>query len=120
MKKEKFASIVYEKIIDIFVIQKTKMITRNDTPTLPGYEIKRREREYKVGSELNRDGGLIIGVKDNILISEIKNNIRDDQDKITEWMAIEIPMESKNNIRITNMYIPPTRRTEGERRRDRG
>ena len=118
-KKEEFANIVYERNIDIFVIQETKMITGDDTPTLPGYEIKRREREQEVGSELNRGGGLIIGVKDNIPISEIKNNLRGDQDKITEWMTIEIPTESKNNIRITNMYIPPIRRTEGERRRDR-
>ena len=54
----------------------------------------------------------MIGVKDNIPISEIKNNLRGDQDKITEWMTIEIPTESKNNIRITNMYITPIRRTE--------
>ena len=60
------------------------MITGDDTPALPGYEIKRREREQKVGSELNRGGGLMIGVKDNIPISEIKNNLRGDQDKITD------------------------------------
>ena len=117
-KKEEFANMVYEKKIDIFAIQETKMISDDNTPTLPGYEIKRREREQTKEDKTNRGGGLIIGIRDNLPVNEIQNNLRGDEDEITEWMTIEIP--GKNKIRITNMYIPPIRETEGERKRNRG
>ena len=118
-KKEEFTSLIYEKDIDIFVIQETKMITKDKTPNLPGYEIKRREREQRKGKEDNRGGGLLIGIKDTIPVRELQNNLRGDNDEITEWMTIEIPTGGKHNIRITNMYIPPTRETESEKKRQR-
>ena len=38
---------------------------------------------------------------------------------MTEWLTIEIPTSDKCNIRITNMYIAPTRSTEKEKERGR-
>ena len=37
--------------------------------------IKRRDREQVIGSEDNRGGGLIIGAKETIPVSVIKNDL---------------------------------------------
>ena len=47
MKKEK---------VDVFVIQETKMIKADKTPTIAGYTIERKERDQEIGNETNRGG----------------------------------------------------------------
>ena len=118
-KKEEFANMVLEMDIDIFVIQETKMIMVDKKPEIPGYEIKRRDRPQHKGNEDNRGGGLITGIKDTIPVTELKNDLRGEEDELTEWLTIEIPTRGKESIRITNMYIPETRDSVGERRRNR-
>ena len=51
-----------------------------------------------------------MGIRNTIPCHEIKtNNLRDAGDGITEWQTIEIPLNKKEKLRVTNMYIPSER-----------
>jgi hypothetical protein len=51
--------------VDIFVIQETKLIISDKTPTIPGYTIIRKDRWQSKGSKYNRGGGMLLGLKNN-------------------------------------------------------
>ena len=46
-KKVKLTSFVQENKIDVFAIQEKKMISRDKTPTIPGYTIIRKDRQQR-------------------------------------------------------------------------
>ena len=56
-----------------------------------------------------------MGIKGNIPAREIKDNWRGDNDEITEWLTIEIPTQDRNNLKITNLYIPPVKKSKDRR-----
>ena len=75
------------------------MISRDKTPTIPGYTIIRKDRQQRTGQETNRGGGLLMGIKDTIPFRESNIEIREDKnDTITEWQTIEIPVRGKEKI----------------------
>ena len=100
--------------IDIFLIQETKLVTKDKTPQFPGYTVLRRDRLQWKGKENNRGGGLITGIKDNIPFREANIDLRSKDDEITESLTIEIPTKDKQKLRLTNIYIPPIRNTAAE------
>ena len=57
-KLEEVKMLLKEEDIAVFLIQETKMIKSDKTPTVPGYTIRRQERSQLVGNEKNRGGGL--------------------------------------------------------------
>ena len=108
-KLEELKVLLKERKIDVFLIQETKLITKDKLPKIPGYTIPpRQDRVQLVGNEKNRGGGLLIGIKNDCPFKEIHIEIREDPDTFTEWMSIEIPTTVKKKIRLTNIYIPPS------------
>ena len=83
------------------------MIARDKTPQIPGYTVVRKDRQQLKGNEKNRGGGIIFGIRDTIPFRQCNFEIREEDDNITEWATIEIPVKGKDKIRITNIYIPP-------------
>ena len=118
-KREELKHFLAEQNIDIFLIQETKLVPKVDEPVFKGYELVRKDRKQKKGCEKNRGGGLLIGIKDRIPYSELRLNLRTEDDEITEALTIEIPTKNKKKIRITNVYIPPIRNTQSEEGRQR-
>ena len=108
-----------ENDVDIFLIQETKLVKKDKTPTFPGYTILRKDRRQFKGKENNRGGGLLIGVKENIPFRQAKIDLRGEGDEITESVTIEIPRSDGQKLRITNVYIPPIRNTTSETARKR-
>ena len=60
-------------------------------------------------------------IKKDIPFKELKRNLRGPEDDITESQTFEFPIacKGKGKLRVTNVYIPPIRNTESERRRQR-
>lgn len=117
-KAVEFKSFLIENKVDIFVIQETKLIPADKVPTIKGYTVKRKDRTQPKGKEKNRGGGLLVGVKDTIPFKLVNIEIRPANDKISEWMSIEIPTKGNQKIRITNIYVPPIRTGEYGAQRD--
>ena len=106
-KWEEFKEFVAKHKIDVFLLQETKLGKKNKTPSLPGYTIKRKDRDMY-------GGGLIIGIRDCIPFKMAHIDLRGEGDSITESMTIEIPTTKGQKLRLTNVYIPPVRtRIEG-------
>ena len=71
--------------VDIFLIQETKMTAKCLVPTIPGYVIINKPREQAKGTENNRGGGLITGIRSTIPYSEVDDlKVRSADDGITE------------------------------------
>ena len=105
--------------VDIFLIQETKLVKKDKTPTFPGYTILRKDRRQFKGKENNRGGGLLIGVKEKTPFRQAKIDLRGGGDEITESLTIEIPRSDGQKLRVTNVYIPPIRNTTSETARKR-
>ena len=112
-KKEEFKNFILENKIDIYLLQETKLTPKDSTPSIPGYTVVRKDREQLVGQEKARGGGVLIGIRDTIPFRQANFEIRSEDDKITEWATIEIPVRGKSKIRITNLYIPPASSNPG-------
>ena len=107
--------------LDIVAVQETNMISKDTTPKIPGYTVKRKDRWQAKGNGNNRGGGLLMCIKKDTPFKEIKRNLREPEDDITESQTYEFPIacKGKGKLRVTNVYIPPIRNTESERRRQR-
>ena len=53
-----------------------------------------------------------MGIKEEIPYKVVQKEFRGSEDNITEGMTLVIPLRNNQKLRITNMYIPPIRRTE--------
>ena len=106
---------------DVFVIQETKYISSDKTPTITGYTVKRKDRWQAKGNEKNRGGGLLMGISKKRWFTEVKKDLRGPEDDITESQTFELPLtgKGKGKVRISNIYIPPIRNTASERKRQR-
>jgi len=98
-----------EKEIDVFLIQETKLVTRNETPKFKGYTVVREDRVQRKGCENDHGGGLIIGVKKDIPYRVSRTDFAGQDDEVSEWMSIEIPTKGNQKLRLNNIYIPPVR-----------
>ena len=109
-KREEFKLVLKEKKVDIFLVQETKMTTKDKLPVFPGYTVISKPRKQPRGKENNRGGGLMTGIKNNIPYREIDDiNVNGVNDAITEWLTVEIPLGKKEKWRISNVYIPSER-----------
>ena len=105
--------------MDIWCIQETKLIEKDKTPHKQGYTVIRKDRKQAMRRESNRGGGLLMGIKEEIPYKVVQKEFGGPEDDITEGMTVEIPLRNNQKLRITNMYIPPIRRTEQEEERGR-
>ena len=107
--------------VDIFCLQETKLIKKKHTPRFidfkgKPYNIIRKDRAQPKGCEMNRGGGLIIGISQELAFKHTDIEIRGATDNMTEWLTVEIPTKDNNKIRITNIYVRPDRKnTAGAR-----
>ena len=109
-KKEEFKMTIKTHKVDIFLIQETKMTTKDKVPTIPGFTIISKPRKQTKGNENNRGGGLILGIKNSIPFREVEDmTFRDTEDCITESQTVEIPLGKGGAWRISNVYIPSER-----------
>ena len=73
------------------MIEETKMTASEKIPNFPGYTVISSHRKQVAGKEMNRGGGLLTAIKNDIPYREAKdNNLRDKEDGITEWQTVEI------------------------------
>ena len=112
-KKKEFKLFSKKWKVDVFLIQETKMTSKeckDNKLVIPGYTLVHKPRKQTKGSENNRGGGLLTGIRNTIPYSEIQDiNVRDDNDAITEWLTVEIPTGNGGKWRISNVYIPSER-----------
>ena len=72
------------------------MTVNQDPLTIPGYTVLSKPRHQVVGSENNRGGGLITGIRKTIPYNEVGDmNVGTEEDGITEWLTVEILINSK-------------------------
>jgi len=93
----------------LFLIQETKLITRDETPKFKDFTILRQDRVQRKGDEKNRGGGLLIGIRDTIPYRTSRSEFAGGKDEISEWMSIKIPIKGGQKLRFNNIYIPPIR-----------
>jgi ribonuclease HI/exonuclease III len=93
----------------LVLLQETKLIKKDRTPTFQHYTTIRRDRFQPVGKEKNRGGGLLILILKKIGYTTSTLKISADEDNTTEAQTIEIPTGDNGKLRITNIYIPPER-----------
>ena len=108
-KVQELREYIQEKEIDLFLIQETKLITRDKTPKFKDFTILRQDRVQRKGDEKNRGGGLLIGIRDTIPYRTSRSEFAGGKDEISEWMSIEIPIKGGQKLRFNNIYIPPIR-----------
>ena len=65
-KKEEFQARIKKHKVDILLIQETKMTKNTLVPVIPGYTIVNKPRKQVKGSENNRGGGLITGIRETV------------------------------------------------------
>ena len=117
-KVEELKIFLREKKVDIFVLQETKLIPKDETPKIHGYTLIRQDRPQLKGKEKNRGGGVLTGIKDDIPFRRVHLDIKVREDKITESITIEVPTHDGRKIRVTNVYVPPIRNTARDDRTD--
>ena len=109
-KREELCIFLKRYDIDLFLLQETKLLATDKTPSFPGYAILSKPRRQVAGCQRNRGGGLLIGIKEKIPYREVKDlEIRDGEDDITESQTIELPVSVGEDWRVTNIYIPSER-----------
>ena len=95
--------------LDVLLLQETKLVPANPTPTLPGYTAIRRDRP---GDRPTRGGGLLTYVKADIPFRQIPAYRREEVADGLEALAVEIQRGARGKFVITNLYIPPIREVE--------
>ena len=111
-KVQELREYLQEKEIDIFMVQETKLITSDKTPKFKNFTIIRQDRVQRKGDENNRGGGLLVGVKDTIPYRISRSEFANENDEVSEWNSIEIPIKGGQKLRLNNIYIPPVRNSK--------
>ena len=94
------------------MVQETKLITSDKTPKFKNFTIIRQDRVQRKGDENNRGGGLLVGVKDTIPYRISRSEFANENDEVSEWNSIEIPIKGGQKLRLNNIYIPPVRNSK--------
>ena len=93
-KLTELANFIDENNIKIVVLQETKLTANSSPPNIDGFTLVRKDRGKDKG------GGLAIFIHKSIIFQHLDNLPEDNH---TESQAIKV-----GNIKITNIYIPPT------------
>jgi hypothetical protein len=92
--------------LDVLLLQETKLIPANPTPTLPLYSVIRRDRPPNTGG---RGGGLLTYVKADIPFRQIPAYHEEEVAHGLEALAVEIQRGAIGKFVVTNLYMPPIR-----------
>ena len=97
--------------LDVILVQETKLLPSDRTPSLPGYAAVRRDRPPTPGGAGvgARGGGLITFVKKDIAFRPTKAYHREDNVGRLEAQAVEIPLSPRGQFTVVNVYNPPGR-----------
>jgi hypothetical protein len=87
--------------LDVLLLQETKLIPANPTPTLPGYSAIRRDRPPNRGG---RGGGLLTYVKADIPFCQIPAYREKEVTDGLEALAVEIQRGARGKFVVTNLY----------------
>ena len=85
---------------DVCVIQETKLLKENKTPTVEGYTSLRKDRKNQDGG-----GGLMTFIKKSLAFETIRDATKDS----TETQCFKIKMSKRKWVEICNIYCPPVR-----------
>jgi exonuclease III len=93
--------------LDVLLLQETKLIPVNPTPTLPGYSAIRHDHPPNPGGQ---GGGFLIYVKADIPFRQIPAYREEEIVDGLEVHAVEIQRGARGKFVITNLYMPPSGR----------
>ena len=95
--------------LDVILVQESKLLPSDKTPSLPGYTAVRRDRPPAPGGAGagSRGGGLITFVKKDIAFRPAKAYHREDDVGRLEAQAVEIPLSPGGHFTVVNVYNPP-------------
>jgi exonuclease III len=91
--------------LDVLLLQETKLISVNPTPTFPGYSAIRHDRPPGGG----QGGGLLTYVKADIPFRQIPAYREEEVMGGLEALAVEIQRAARGKFVIINLYMPPIR-----------
>ena len=97
--------------LDVILVQETKLLPSDRTPSLPGYAAVRRDRPPAPGGAGvgARGGGLLTFVKKDIAFRPTKAYTREEDVGRLEAQAVEIPLSPGGHFTVVNVYNPPAR-----------
>jgi exonuclease III len=93
--------------LDVLLLQETKLIPANPTPTLPGYSSIRHDQPPNPGG---RGSGLLTYVKADIPFRQIPAYREEEVADGLEALAVEIQRGARGKFVVTNLYMPPSGR----------
>ena len=96
--------------VNVAVIQQSKLGVNRRTLTFAGYVVVRKDRVNGRRSRERMGGGLITVIKKDLVYKELNGW----KGKTTEGMRVAIDVSKNERIIITNVYMLPVRRIEGE------
>ena len=108
-KKEELGERMKTWKADIILIQETKLRPKQRTPQFKGFTTVRKDHKYIRKDEDRKGGGLLTLIKEDIPYRRIQGW----RGKVTEGLVVYINTDSKNKMKITNVYRPPINRKEG-------
>jgi hypothetical protein len=93
------------RALDVLLLQETKLIPPNPSPTLPGYSAIRRDRPPGGG----RGAGLLTYVKADISFCQIPAYRKEEVAGGLEALAVEIQRGARSKFVVINLYMTPIR-----------
>jgi hypothetical protein len=92
--------------LDVLLLQETKLIPANSTPTLPGYSGIRRDQPPNLWG---RGAGLLTYVKADIPFCQIPAYREEEVVDGLEALGLEMQRGARGKFVVTNLYMPPIR-----------
>ena len=116
-KKVEIEKLIHATNSDVVLIQESHLTKNAKTPSFPGYNVLRKDRETARGSGQIRGGGLITLIKEGIQYSEdTTTKILADNDNTTEYQWVNIHASQKKQVSFINIYVPPISGKDGDTR----
>ena len=102
-KKPQIEALIHQHKIQIAIIQETKLLPANQTPSIPGFSSVRTDRPDGQG------GGLITYIHKDINYTDTTNTTQAlfQNDTTLEIQSIRVNSGHKHILNIFNIYIPP-------------
>ena len=112
-KVDELAGLVREEKPDVVVLQETKLREGDPTPHIEGYVVTRSDRKTRRPLATARGGGLAVVMREGIAYWTEKHR----GNSALEALIVNIPTGGRQGrLRIVNIYIPPSGRTEPKER----